>query len=293
MRKYRLFGAVAVAALLVYLLWRHEAPRPPESGAPASVASSETIAPQETAKGQTVPLPTTPAPASDLAPAASPDTATANIAASPAATAAVAAPSAKALPKLAEIAVPPHIVHIVPEDGPAPPPRPIDIRRAPGAADAQGAAPEPPTRGAATQSAALPPGPTATSARLPQIAGLAEPMGATALRIAGRPYRFFGVRAPENGDRCAASALGAKPLPCGEQANRVLAARLAKNPGVSCRLPSPKSADAAICLDGDGVDLGGFLVGEGLALADPNQSHDYVGAESIARNNHRGLWLYR
>ena len=49
----------------------------------------------------------------------------------------------------------------------------------------------------------------------------------------------------------------------------------------------------AICLDGDGVDLGGFLVAEGLALADPAQSYDYVGAEGIARAQKRGLWLFR
>ena len=81
-------------------------------------------------------------------------------------------------------------------------------------------------------------------------------------------------------------------MPCIEQAHRALAARLAPNAGVSCRVPAP-NAVGAICLDALGVDLGGLLVAEGLALADPSQSYDYVGAESIARTQHRGLWLFR
>ena len=116
MRKYRLVGAVAVAAILAYLLLRHEAPRPPESGAPAAVASMASGAKQETAIGETVPLPATPA--ADAAPAAAtPDATTTSVAPSPA-PAEPRQPPTKPLPKLAEIAVPPHIVHVVPEDGP-------------------------------------------------------------------------------------------------------------------------------------------------------------------------------
>jgi endonuclease YncB( thermonuclease family) len=83
-------------------------------------------------------------------------------------------------------------------------------------------------------------------------------------------------------------------LPCAEQAQGILAARLAQKANVSCRFPGAAREDgAAICLDGDGVDLAGMLVAEGLALADPAQSYDYVGAESVARSQKRGLWLFR
>jgi endonuclease YncB( thermonuclease family) len=106
---------------------------------------------------------------------------------------------------------------------------------------------------------------------------------------------LFGVRPPNSGDRClAASGLNlGTPPPCLQKAQDTLIARLARNPSVSCRVPAPGTASAAaICLDADGVDLGGFLVAEGLALADPAQSYDYVGAESIARSQHRGLWRF-
>jgi len=65
---------------------------------------------------------------------------------------------------------------------------------------------------------------------------------------------------------------------------------------IYCHVPSPKPGIViafAICLDADGVDLGGWLVSEGLALADTGQSYDYAGAESIARSQKRGLWGFR
>ncbi|MBV8653720.1 MAG: hypothetical protein JO255_19825, partial [Alphaproteobacteria bacterium] len=138
-----------------------------------------------------------------------------------------------------------------------------------------------------------PPGGAAPQGAAVQIAGPAQASGAATLVIFGRPIRLFGVRPPGAADRCApANAAGADALPCTEQAHRALMARLAPNAGVSCRVPAP-SAAGAICLDAQGVDLGGLLVAEGLALADPSQSYDYVGAESIARTQHRGLWLFR
>ena len=113
---------------------------------------------------------------------------------------------------------------------------------------------------------------------------------------------LFGIRPPATGDRCATG--GAAPtgsgaqsrgtLPCAEQARWTLAAHLARKTNVSCRFPAAaRAASAAICLDGDGIDLAGMLVAEGLATADPAQSYDYVGAESVARTQKRGLWLFR
>src|SRR6185437_6274133 len=186
------------------------------------------------------------------------------------------------LPALPQQSIAVRPVHVVPENE-VPAARPVAI--------------EPPSR----QVAAAPAQPrreARVQARAPrpmvQIAGAAEPTGATALRVADNPLRLFGIRPPAVGDRCSASALGAKPLPCDEAAGKLLAARLAQYGRVACRLPAPGHAPhAAICLDGDGVDLGGLLVAEGLALADPRQSYDYVGAESVARSNRRGLWLFR
>ena len=55
------------------------------------------------------------------------------------------------------------------------------------------------------------------------------------------------------------------------------------------RFPVP----AAVCRDAGGADLGGMLVAEGFALADPTQSYDYFSAEAAARQLRRGLWQYR
>ena len=107
---------------------------------------------------------------------------------------------------------------------------------------------------------------------------------------------LFGVRPPGGADRCLSPGslnLSAPPT-CVDKAHAALAARLARNPTVSCRLPAPATAaSAAVCLDAEGVDLGGLLVAEGLALADPSQSYDYVGAETAARSQGRGLWHFR
>src|SRR6185437_17182457 len=178
------------------------------------------------------------------------------------------------LPALPQQVIAPHPVHAVPEDA-VPTSRPVTFGSA---AAARRPAPAFPPRSAR---------------HLVQIAGAATPTGAAALRIGDRRLRLFGIRPHATGDRCAASALGAAPLPCAEAADKLLAARLAPHAVVSCRLPAPKrAADAAICLDSTGVDLGGLLVAEGLALADPKQGEDYVGAESIARSNRRGLWRF-
>jgi len=114
------------------------------------------------------------------------------------------------------------------------------------------------------------------------------------LSVRGRALPLFGVRLPPSGDRCKTSATRAARA-CREMARQELAARLRRDSAVSCRVPpgQGRHRSAAICLDAAGVDLGGLLVGQGLALADRTQSYDYVGAEGVARSLHRGLWRYR
>jgi len=242
-----------------------------------------------------------------------------------------AAPQTAALPALPTRAVGEWRTHAVPEDAEPPPPRPIDLRLPSGAAvprpaqppqaatapkeaaaigpsfrpfaslQVPGAAGDSQPR-AATPPAAAPRGAAGARTTGPQIAGAGEVSGATALRVNGTALYLFGIRPPASGDRCisggsatlASGAPARSTLPCLEQAQGILAARLARKATVSCRFPGQARPDGpAICLDGDGVDLAGLLVAEGLALADPAQSYDYVGAEGIARQQKRGLWLFR
>lgn len=126
------------------------------------------------------------------------------------------------------------------------------------------------------------------------ISGAARLGAQLSLELRGRRFPLFGVRLPATGDRCATESSRAL-RPCSELARALLAARLSANDAVSCRVPPGQRLhrDAAICLDSSGVDLGGMLIGEGLALADRSESYDYVGAEGVARSLHRGLWRYR
>lgn len=171
-------------------------------------------------------------------------------------------------------------VHVVPEGDAAPAP-PVTIKGRDGRATALRA---PPARAHYTPSP--PP--------LTQISGAARVTDSVSLSVLGRKVRLFGVRAPAAGDLCPSSDSTA-PRPCGEQARGALIARLAANAQISCRVPPGQRAPvpAAVCHDAQGADLGGMLVADGFALADPTQSYDYFGAEAAARQLRRGLWHYR
>lgn len=281
MRKHWIVGGAVLAVVAAGALWRGT-PTPTDITPATALVSIPPEAPPKTDAGK--------ADAASAAPkvAAEPITAPTALVADPAgaAPAAIEAPPARVLPPLPTREVAMRPAHIVPEDEPLPPARPIDIRQPPDAPSRPAALP-------ASHEAARRKEPRHAPAL--QIAGSAEVSGATALLVGGQPLRLFGVRPPSTVDRCAPpNRAGAAALPCTEEAHKALVARLARNAGVSCRMPAPSSAaGAAICLDAEGVDLGGLLVAEGLALADPAQSYDYVGAEAIARTQHRGLWLFR
>jgi endonuclease YncB( thermonuclease family) len=175
-----------------------------------------------------------------------------------------APPQAAGLPDLPVEEVAPRIVHAVPENQ-APPPSPSQ-----------------------TASAAEPATPASAS-----LSGMARATGPVSLLVDGHYVRLYGVRPPANGDRCSVDTLAGQP--CALVAQEVLTRRLRANPTVNCRVPPGESdgESTRLCLDAKGVDLAGFLVAEGLVLADANSTSDYVGAESVARSYRKGLWLTR
>ncbi len=195
----------------------------------------------------------------------------------------VPTPEGEAAPgdDLPTIVVPQRPVHAVPE-GDAMPARPVTLM----GHDGRDAALRSPAAPARSYAPGAPP--------VTRINGAARVGDILSLTVQGRSVRLFGVQPPQSDDRCAPSADMA-PRPCLEVAKEALAARLEGHDAVSCRVPPGQRAPvpAAVCTDAAGTDLGGFLVTQGLAMFDPRQSYDYVGAESAARASRRGLWRYR
>lgn len=144
--------------------------------------------------------------------------------------------------------------------------------------------PSVPARGA--QQAALPPTPATFS-------GPAQATGTVSLAVGGHSVRLYGVLPPASNDRCALGT--SQPLNCADVTQAMLAARLAHSASVTCLLPAGVGATdpARICLDATGVDIAGYLVSEGLAVADRHATSGYAGAESIARSYGKGLWRFR
>ena len=188
---------------------------------------------------------------------------------------ATVSPPAPAPADLPTVEVGVRAIHVVPEDGPAPPVRPVTLMTRVG-------------RLVSTAPAAPAPAPTPQPHTLD---GAARAAGGTSLTVAGQDVRLFGVRTADAPDRCA-GAQGNQA--CGDAARDALKARLAGHDAVTCRMPAGQRGDPAfVCRDAAGVDLGRFLVADGLALADTHVSFDYVDAERGARANHSGLWRYR
>ncbi len=126
-----------------------------------------------------------------------------------------------------------------------------------------------------------------------QFSDKATVTGPTTLTVGTVQVKLFGVAALKPSDRC-----GSLPgdSDCLAAARAALLRKIGTQGTVSCHVPYPRPGIplvSAICLDPQGVDLGGFLIAEGLATADTSQSYDYVGAENVARTLKRGLWQYR
>jgi endonuclease YncB( thermonuclease family) len=248
-----ILGISALGVIAMLAGWRVMAPHPQ---APAPVEADVVPAP-----------PAEPAP---VPPEAPPEPA-------PAAPVAASPPPPPALPPLTSVDVSPRPIREVPPEKNPPPPdsTSLDMTRPP-----PGAAGQHPSEGS-------------TRPAPKQFQGAARVTGATALLVGAIPVQLFGVKPPLPGDRC---ELGGTPMNCIELAKRRLQERFGRSDQVNCRTPNPQPGTVvafAICLDANGIDLGSFLLNEGLALADTGQSYDYVGAEGIARTLKHGLWKFR
>jgi endonuclease YncB( thermonuclease family) len=299
MRQYLLAALVAAAGLAVgaaAVVLDHRAPPPvapppfarePAGGGEATAAlpPPEAAAPERLAAPETAPVP-------------------------PAATAAATPPAAPPASDLPNVDVAPRTVHTVPDAEPPSTSVTIVDRNGRTLKELQpssglsptyvqsvgpGGAASSRSRGSTRPILAPPASNSRLAMALPGATfdGKGGAAGGTTLSVAGHNFRLFGVRLGDPRDRCGLGTGDNRS--CSDVARDALTQRLQHYPNVACRVPpGQRTGDqAAICTDNSGTDLAGFLVGEGFALADTNQSFDYFGAESVARSNRRGLWRYR
>jgi endonuclease YncB( thermonuclease family) len=116
------------------------------------------------------------------------------------------------------------------------------------------------------------------------------------LIVRNRVINLFGIFIPQTEQVCESRI---RPAQCGTRAARAL--RLKIQGFIEC-LPQARYRNgslSAICYaDGDSmldppVDLGAWLIQEGLAAAGPGAPFEYQVYERIARSNERGFWGFQ
>lgn len=107
------------------------------------------------------------------------------------------------------------------------------------------------------------------------------------LKFDGTRVRIHGIDAPERKQMC---VRGAIPYACGEAAATALA-KLIQGGRPECRIVDHDKyrRPVAICYLGQ-LDIGRWLVENGMAVADRNYAHDYVAVEKAAAAAGRGIW---
>ena len=120
------------------------------------------------------------------------------------------------------------------------------------------------------------------------ITGVASVTDGDSLEIRGIRIRLHGVDAPESRQLCTRPS--GQAWRCGQQAALALSDRIGRR-SVSCvaRDTDRYGRTIAVC-SLDGVDLNGWMAGEGWAVAYRRYSRDYVNDEADARRAGRNIW---
>ena len=129
---------------------------------------------------------------------------------------------------------------------------------------------------------------TSSTAAAAPIVGVASVIDGDTIEIHGVRIRLHGIDAPESRQLCTRPT--GERWRCGQQASLALSDQISRST-VSC---DPRDTDrygrtVAVC-SSRGVDLNGWLVAQGWAVAYRRYSRDYVRAEDQARAARRGVW---
>ena len=132
-----------------------------------------------------------------------------------------------------------------------------------------------------------------------RLEGVAKVIDGDTIEIAGNRIRLHGIDALEGEQRCRRA--DGTTWACGRDATRALRGMIAGG-RVSCRIHGRDQHERAIgtCY-ANGVDLNGWMVREGHALAYRRYSRRYVGEEQSARTARKGMhageyeppWVWR
>lgn len=128
----------------------------------------------------------------------------------------------------------------------------------------------------------------AAAAPIVGVASVASVVDGDTVEIHGVRIRLHGIDAPESRQLCTRPT--GERWRCGQQASLALSDQIGRST-VSC---APRDTDrygrtVAVCIS-RGVDLNGWLVIQGWAVAYLRYSRDYVRAEDQARTGRRGVW---
>jgi endonuclease YncB( thermonuclease family) len=109
------------------------------------------------------------------------------------------------------------------------------------------------------------------------------------LVVKGQHMRLYGIDAFEPGQTCLDRH--DNPWHCGTAAKAALA-ELVQGHAIACTViaDKPKDGYLARCTGRDGIDLGGYLVRAGLALADPQDGKTYAADQAAAKAAAAGAW---
>ena len=123
------------------------------------------------------------------------------------------------------------------------------------------------------------------------LTGVASVIDGDTLEIHGTRIRLFGIDAPESGQLCTRES--GERWRCGQQAALALSDQIGRAT-ITCigRDTDRYGRLIAVCRS-RGVDLNGWMVAQGWALAYRRYSMEYVSAENQAARLRRNIWSGR